>query len=347
MMPSPSGHRDSLPYTNGHGSPLAVHVAPTNSPSPHSDSDLSDAREPAAAEPSSDVDAPGEEYDEDEPMAVASDSSEDEDAEGERDGDYDSDSPPSEHAPSSRAQSVSSQDSSRPLKRKASADKDDYMTQNPELYGLRRSVRGAHEPCKTVLTIVQGRARPSRRIVSSPSLMDQMNTDSFQMDSDDEDEDSDSDQPRKRQRTASRKGLHVHLFSVNTILTPSSASHQATPVYRAAGSDSESDGYVNAKKNIPTKKERQRQLLVAEGRLPPSQAEVRFSARRGAQITNYNEDGQDSFEEEEDETTPNYWAAAEEDTGPIIDKILDHRPKDETGTRPRSCALSLLTAHRV
>jgi chromodomain-helicase-DNA-binding protein 1 len=169
MMPSPSGHRDSLPYTNGHPSPLAVHVAPTNSPSPQSDSDLSDAREPAAAEPSSDVDAPGEEYDEDEPMAVDSDSSADVDAEGEPDGDYDSDSPPSEHAPSSRAQSVSSQDSSRPPKRKASADKDDYMTQNPELYGLRRSVGGVQDPRENRLTVVQGRARPSRRIVRYPA----------------------------------------------------------------------------------------------------------------------------------------------------------------------------------
>jgi chromodomain-helicase-DNA-binding protein 1 len=115
------------------------------------------------------------------------------------------------------------------------------------------------------------------------------------------------------------------------MLTLPLASNQPTPVYRATGSDSESDGYVNAKKNIPTRKERQRQLLVAEGRLPPSQAEVRFSARRTAQRTNYNEDGEDSFEEEEDETTPNYWAVAEEDTGPIIDKILDHRPIEGTG----------------
>ncbi|KAH5233598.1 hypothetical protein HBI62_043920 [Parastagonospora nodorum] len=285
MMPSPSGHRDSLPYTNGHTTPLAVHAAPARSPSQRSDSDLSDAQPPAVAEPSSDVDAPGEEDEDDEAMAADSDSSEDVDAEGEPDADYDSDSPSSEHAPSSRAQSVSSQESSRPNKRKASSDKDDYMTQNPELYGLRRS----------------GRARPSRRIV----------------DSDDEDDDSGSDQPRKRQRTASRK-----------------ASNQPTPVYRPAGSDSESDGYVNAKKNIPTKKERHRQLLVAEGRLPPSQAEVRFSARRSAQVTNYNEEGEDEFEESDDGQTPNYWAAAEEDTGPIIDKILDHRPKDGTELDP-------------
>lgn len=72
-------------------------------------------------------------------------------------------------------------------------------------------------------------------------------------------------------------------------------------------------------------------MLIAEGRLPPSQAEVRFSARRAAQVTNYNDDEADEFEESEDDMTPNHWAVAEEDTGPIIDKILDHRPKEGTG----------------
>lgn len=40
------------------------------------------------------------------------------------------------------------------------------------------------------------------------------------------------------------------------------------------------------------------------------------------------------FEEDEEELTPNYWANATEETGPIIDKILDHRPKDGTGNSP-------------
>ncbi|KAL6702600.1 ATP-dependent DNA helicase Hrp3 [Coniothyrium glycines] len=285
-MPSSPGHAASLPYTNGHISPLAVHVTSPNSPAQHHDSDLSDTDAPAAVEAASDADAPGEDYDDDEEMAVASDSDEDVDAEGEPDGDYDSDSPPSEQAESDGAQSSVSQDSRRALKRKASAEKDDYMTQNPELYGLRRS----------------GRARPTRRIV----------------DSDDDDDDSSSDQPRKRQRTASRK-----------------ASNQATPVHRPAGSDSDSDGYVGARRNIPTKKERQRQHLVAAGRLPPSQAEVRFSARRTGGVTNYNEEeDEDEFAESEDETTPNYWANAVEESGPIIDKILDHRPVEGTELDP-------------
>ena len=107
------------------------------------------------------------------------------------------------------------------------------------------------------------------------------------------------------------------------------ASNQPTPVFRSADSDSESDGYVGARRNIPTKKQRQRQHLVAEGHLPPSQAEVRFSARRTAQVTNYNEEEDDDpFEEDAEDLTPNYWANATEETGPIIDKILDHRPNE-------------------
>ncbi|KAF1837555.1 hypothetical protein BDW02DRAFT_565846 [Decorospora gaudefroyi] len=285
MMPSSPGPVASLPYTNGHLSPLAAHTMTADTPSQHTDSDLSDARQPVAVDQASDADAPGEEYDEDEEMAAASDSSEDVDAEGEPDGDYDSESLPSEQAESDHARS-SSPESSRPLKRKASDEKEDYIEQNPELYGLRRS----------------GRARPSRRIV----------------DSSDEDDDSGSDQPRKRQRTASRK-----------------TSNQPTPVYRSAGSDSESDGYVGARRNIPTKKQRQRQHAVAAGREPPSQAEVRFSARRTVQVANYNEEeDEDEFAEEDDEMTPNYWANATEHTGPVIDKILDHRPKEGTEVEP-------------
>lgn len=135
---------------------------------------------------------------------------------------------------------------------------------------------------------------------------------------------SDKGQPREKVCSSS------HLLLLAS-LTLHLVSNQPTPVYRSAGSDSDSDGYVGARRNIPTKKERQRQHLVASGRLPPSQAEVRFSARRTAQVTNYNEEEEDDFEESEAEATPNYWANTAEETGPIIDKILDHRPVEGTG----------------
>lgn len=68
-----------------------------------------------------------------------SESDQDDDAEGEDDADYDVESPPPEDD-NLRPASHSSHSSVRPGKRKSSMDEDDFMTQNPELYGLRRSV---------------------------------------------------------------------------------------------------------------------------------------------------------------------------------------------------------------
>jgi chromodomain-helicase-DNA-binding protein 1 len=116
-----------------------MNAAVPAAPSPPSGSDLSDTNEPIVNGASSDEDAPGEEYDEDVPMADETDSSSDVDAEGEPDGDYDSESPPPEQAAHSRAHSSTSQES-QGTKRKASND-DDYL-RDPQLYGLRRSVRG-------------------------------------------------------------------------------------------------------------------------------------------------------------------------------------------------------------
>jgi chromodomain-helicase-DNA-binding protein 1 len=74
-------------------------------------------------------------------------SDEDEDADGSDDGDYDAPSPPSRASVESRHSSVSSDASSLPRKRKAEpepdVDDDQYMQENPELYGLRRSVSQA------------------------------------------------------------------------------------------------------------------------------------------------------------------------------------------------------------
>lgn len=63
----------------------------------------------------------------------------DEDAEGEDDADYDVESLGVEED-DIRPASQSSHSSIRPGKRKASIDEEDFVLQNPELYGLRRSV---------------------------------------------------------------------------------------------------------------------------------------------------------------------------------------------------------------
>ncbi|KAG9811974.1 hypothetical protein KCU77_g19675, partial [Aureobasidium melanogenum] len=113
-------------------------------------------------------------------------SDEDEDADGSDDGDYDAPSPPSRASADSRHSSVSSDASSVPRKRKAEPDVDDdqYMQENPELYGLRRS----------------GRARPTRRIIESS-------------DEEQDDNDSGSDvnpgRARKRLRPATSRNASV------------------------------------------------------------------------------------------------------------------------------------------
>ena len=67
---------------------------------------------------------------------------EDEDAIGEEDADFDEETPPPRQSPSMRERS-SSDGSPHPGKRKVEVDDEEYMKQNPELYGLRRSVRTA------------------------------------------------------------------------------------------------------------------------------------------------------------------------------------------------------------
>lgn len=120
------------------------------------------------------------------------------------------------------------------------------------------------------------------------------------------------------------------------MLTGDVASKRPTPtVYQSAGSESDSDGYVNARKNIPSKAQKRRQMLIAAGELPPSTAEVRFSSRSRPQVVNYNEEEEDDFEDDDDEKTPDYgYVETVEDTGPAIDKVLDHRPKEGVGKLP-------------
>lgn len=65
-----------------------------------------------------------------------------EDAEGEEDADFDEETPPQEPADGMRHDRSPSEESVRPGKRKAEeVDDEEYMKLNPELYGLRRSVR--------------------------------------------------------------------------------------------------------------------------------------------------------------------------------------------------------------
>lgn len=145
-MHSPPNPTTSLPIVNGHGSPLAHNVTNADDEDAPSESELSDPtnRTAAALSPGSEAQSPAQ--DEDNEVDALSDSSHSEDAEGSEDGDYESETPPVQSDDQEVGRS-SSEDSQRPRKRKASVEDDEYITKNPELYGLRRSVRFHYSSC--------------------------------------------------------------------------------------------------------------------------------------------------------------------------------------------------------
>lgn len=102
------------------------------------------------------------------------DDDEDEDAPGEEDADYEMASPAHEAADEMQrdrsSSSSSSEEDVRSGKRKPEVDDEEYMKQNPELYGLRRSVRTLHRASLrySLTCCQQGRARPTRRVVRAP-----------------------------------------------------------------------------------------------------------------------------------------------------------------------------------
>jgi chromodomain-helicase-DNA-binding protein 1 len=97
-------------------------------------------------------------------------------------------------------------------------------------------------------------------------------------------------------------------------------------------SESEADEtYGGQRGRTFAKKHRQKKQAVASGSGTPQLGEVRFSTRRAAKVTNYNEDDGFDLSEEDTETTPSYWTYAEEEHVPSIDQILNHRVQEGVG----------------
>ncbi|KAK4154619.1 P-loop containing nucleoside triphosphate hydrolase protein [Chaetomidium leptoderma] len=279
---------------NGHVSPSAdehsTHIADGNL----SDSDLSDGQ-PAgvgAASPES-ADAAGSpdegpEFAPEE-QEEPSDSS---DHESPNDGDFDAAGSPASIQSNDASDRAASPSAPTAAKRKSGhAIEDDYMRDNPELYGLRRS------------------SRPTQRRAV--------------VDSDDEEEASGSDAtPAPRKATAKRRRLERSL----------PVSKRGTPARQTSADDSDSDTYGGAKARSFRKKARRQQELQPALAL----AEKRWSSRRAAQVSAgaYQESDVD-HDENEDEATPGYWAAADvEDNSPYIERILRHRPQEGVELTP-------------
>ena len=96
------------------------------------------------------------------------DSSHEDDAVGSDDGDFDIETPPPAKPDMALEEPSSSEESQKHGKRKTGVEQDEFMMNNPELYGLRRSVSPSWTCDGNLLNkipFMKGRARPSRRIV--------------------------------------------------------------------------------------------------------------------------------------------------------------------------------------
>ncbi|KIW01314.1 uncharacterized protein PV09_07350 [Verruconis gallopava] len=268
------------PHTNGNLSPMPSDMPNTDAAlSSQPESELSEPQLPSAIEsPSTSVESEAESDAANEKDAQSSQSGSDEDAEGSADDEYDlgpSATARSSHSPSSRP---SSSPDPQSRKRKFSdEDMDEAIAANPELYGIRRSVRSRIVP---------------RRVVESSE----------------DDDDSTSDvAPRNRRRRKPR--------------SPPKSSKPVTPAV-ASDSDSDSEAYVGRRRDVLSKKQKQRRRDVLNGNAPPTVAEVRFSTRQRNAVTNYNDD-EDAFDEDLiDEDAVQEWY---EDNSPYVDRVLYHR----------------------
>jgi chromodomain-helicase-DNA-binding protein 1 len=128
---------------NGHSSEVDEDRLRPPSPMLRSESPLSDINDIPTTTISSVTGAEDADHSDDDAIhdMATSDIDDEEDAPGEEDADFDEETPPPEAANHLRQDSSSSEGSLRPGKRKNEMiDDEEYMKQNPELYGLRRSV---------------------------------------------------------------------------------------------------------------------------------------------------------------------------------------------------------------
>ncbi len=128
-------------FPNGTITPPSIEAGNTTAIASDSDSDLSEAIDiPNGPTPYINGEGRVEDDDDDDHMSNA-ESSHEEDAMGSDDPDYDMATPPAQNGASIRDTRSSSQESPQQRKRKTGGtEHEEFMLNDPELYGLRRSV---------------------------------------------------------------------------------------------------------------------------------------------------------------------------------------------------------------
>ena len=156
-------------------------------------------------------------------------------------------------------------------------------------------------------------------------------------DEDDDDDDVNNGRRRKRQKTTiGRAGMHPVLVEaviplVDRCLHLAASTRDEVESPPSSLPESEDDIYGGQRGRTFAKKHRQKLQAAVSGSGTPNLSEVRFSTRRAAKVTTYNEDDDLGLSEEDTENmTPNYWTYTE-DNSPAIDLVLNHRLKDGVG----------------
>ena len=200
----------NLPYSNGNLSTSSTKPVVNGAVTPESESDLSEVIDDPNAPTTLSNSEQNDDREKSQIRVSDDESLQDEDAVGSDDPDYDMATPPTGNAGSIRDDHSSTQDSPRQRKRKAGPDyEEDYMLNDPELYGLRRSVSCWSSPNHFIR--LNNRPRGALvhhgRLYVATTLTFLFNTHAyghFQVDDDSENDDSGSDirsgPPRKRRR---------------------------------------------------------------------------------------------------------------------------------------------------
>lgn len=95
-----------------------------------------------------------------------------------------------------------------------------------------------------------------------------------------------------------------------------------------ADSASEPGFSKRSRPRLSAPKKKQRRLQQSAAATPSSHADVRFSTRQAAKVSNYNEDNDDMFDDEEDMQYE--WVTAPDGYIPQVDQILKHRLREDT-----------------
>lgn len=98
-------------------------------------------------------------------------------------------------------------------------------------------------------------------------------------------------------------------------------------------SDSDSDaGLYNKTRPRPfAAKKQHRRLMQTVADPPPTHGEVRFSTRKAAKVSNYNEDDDDIFDDDEDMLPQYQYSTMPGEVVPEVDIVLKHRLREDTG----------------